>query len=99
MAKFCNTLQSYPICERTKPPQDPLTDNGPTEELADVKIAAIYHSETVNAWQMAELVGERCRKIEGVETRCMAVGGVDEDDVIESSPAIFGSPTFVGTCS
>ncbi len=46
---------------------------------------------------MAELVGEGCRKVEGVEARCMGVGEVDDDYVIESSAVIFGSLTCVGT--
>jgi len=64
-----------------------------------VKIAIIYHSETGNTRQMAELVGEGCRKVEGVEARCMGVSEVDDDYVIESSAVIFGSPTYQGTCS
>ena len=64
-----------------------------------VKIAIIYHSETGNTRQMAELVSEGCRKVEGVEARCMGVGEVDDDYVIESSAVIFGSPTYQGTCS
>lgn len=48
---------------------------------------------------MAELVGAGCRKVEGIEARCMAVGEVDEDYVIESSTVIFGSPIYMGTCS
>ena len=31
-----------------------------------VKIAIVYHSETGNTRQMAELVGEGCRTVEGV---------------------------------
>jgi NAD(P)H dehydrogenase (quinone) len=64
-----------------------------------MKIAIIYHSETGNTRQMAELVGEGCRKVEGAEARCMAVDGVDEDYVIASSAVIFGSPTYQGICS
>ncbi len=64
-----------------------------------MKIAVIYHSETGNTQQMAELVGEGCRKVEGVEARCMGVGEVDDDYVTESSAVIFGSPTYMGTCS
>ena len=64
-----------------------------------MKVAVIYHSETGNTRQMAELVGEGCRKVEGVEARCMGVEKVDDDYVIESSAVIFGSPTYVGTCS
>ncbi len=99
LTRFCNTLQSYPICERIKPLHDLLTHNGIAEGLANAKIAAIYHSETGNTWQIAEVISEGCRKVEGVEARCMAVGEVDKDYAMESSALIFGSATYEGTCS
>ncbi len=64
-----------------------------------MKIAAIYHSETGNTWQIAEVISEGCRKVEGVEARCMAVGEVDKDYALESSAVIFGSPIYTVTCS
>ncbi len=37
--------------------------------------------------------------MEGVEARYMEVGEVDDDYVTEASAVIFGSPTYMGTCS
>jgi len=64
-----------------------------------MKVAIIYHSETGNTRQMAELVREGCLRVEGVEARCMSIDDVDTDYVVESSAVILGSPTYEGTCS
>ena len=64
-----------------------------------MKVAIVYHSETGNTRQMAELVREGCERVEGVEARCMSIDDVDSDYVIESKAVILGSPTYEGTCS
>ena len=64
-----------------------------------MKIAIIYHSETGNTQQMAELVKEGGEKVEGTEVRCMPVDAVDDAFVEEASAVILGSPTYEGSCS
>ena len=64
-----------------------------------MKIAIVYHSETGNTKQMAELVGEGCTRVPGVEARCMSLDEVDEDYVVASAAVILGSPTYEGSCS
>ena len=64
-----------------------------------MKIAIIYHSETGNTRQMAELVKEGCLSVDGVEAKTMPIGALDEAYVEASKAVILGSPTYEGTCS
>ena len=64
-----------------------------------MKIAILYHSETGNTKQMADLVREGCTQVPGIEARCIAISDVDEPYVLESAAVILGSPTYEGTCS
>ena len=64
-----------------------------------MKIAIIYHSETGNTQQMAELVRQGCEQVEGVQTRLMPVDEVDETYVAESCAVLLGSPTYEGSCT
>jgi len=64
-----------------------------------MKIAVIYHSETGNTKQQAELVAEGARSVEGVEVALMSVDDADNDWIGESAAVIFGSPPYEGTCS
>ena len=64
-----------------------------------MKIAIVYHSETGNTRQMAELVAEGCRVVPGVEARCMAIDGVDDGYMTQAKAIVFGSPTYEGSCS
>ena len=64
-----------------------------------MKIAIVYHSETGNTKQMAELVREGCLRVPGVEARCMPIDDVDDAYVIESAAVILGSPTYEGACT
>ena len=64
-----------------------------------MKVSIIYHSESGNTRQMAELVREGCLKVEGVEAQCMSIDEVDTAYVAESAAVILGSPTYEGTCS
>lgn len=68
-------------------------------ERVEMKVAIIYHSETGNTQQMAELIREGCLQVEGVEARCMAVGDIDGDYVAAARAVILGSPTYEGSCS
>ena len=64
-----------------------------------MKIAIVYHSETGNTRQMAELVRDGCLAVEGVEARAMPIDEVDSDYVVAAKAVILGSPTYEGTCS
>ena len=63
-----------------------------------MKISIIYHSETGNTRQMAELVREGCVAA-GAEAKCMPIDAVDTAYVEDSAAVILGSPTYEGTCS
>lgn len=64
-----------------------------------MKIAIIYHSETGNTQQMAELVRQGCARVPGIEARLMPVDDVDDEYVSESAAVILGSPTYEGACT
>lgn len=64
-----------------------------------MKIAVVYHSETGNTRQMAELVRQGCLAVPGVEAKCMSIEAVDDAYVEPASAVLFGSPTYEGTCS
>jgi NAD(P)H dehydrogenase (quinone) len=64
-----------------------------------IKIAILYHSETGNTQQMAELVREGCMRAGGVEARCMPITDVDEAYVEAARAVILGSPTYEGSCT
>ena len=52
-----------------------------------MKVAVLYHSETGNTQQMAELVREGCLRVPGIEARCMPVDEVDDAYVAASRRA------------
>jgi len=64
-----------------------------------MKIAVVYHSETGNTREMAQLVREGCLRVADVEARCMSVEDVDAEYVVESAAVIFGSPVCAATPS
>ena len=64
-----------------------------------MKIAVIYHSETGNTQQMAELVRRGCEQVEGVQARTMPVDQVDDEYVAACAAVILGSPTYEGACT
>lgn len=64
-----------------------------------MKVSIIYHSETGNTKQQAELVAEGVRKVEGSEVRLMSIEKPDNDWIRESCAVIFGCPTYEGTLS
>ena len=64
-----------------------------------MKIAVIYHSESGNTAQVAELIAEGARLGEGVEARTMSVAEVDVEYVAESKAVILGTPTYAGSFS
>ena len=64
-----------------------------------MKIAVIYHSETGNTKQMAELVREGCEGVGGVEAKCMSIDAIDQAYLDEARAVLLGTPTYEGTCS
>ena len=64
-----------------------------------MKISVIYHSESGNTQKMADLVAGGCTNIPGTEAKCFPVDAVDANFVSESKAVLFGSPTYVGSCS
>jgi NAD(P)H dehydrogenase (quinone) len=68
-------------------------------ERGTMKVAIIYHSETGNVREMAELVRQGCLRIPNVEAMTMPVDETDEAFLAESAAVILGSPTYEGSCS
>jgi len=64
-----------------------------------MKVAIVYHSETGNTRQMAELVREGCLSVEGVEAECMSIDAIDQPYLDAARAVILGCPTYEGTCS
>ena len=53
-----------------------------------MKISIIYHSETGNTREMANLVKAGCLLLTGIEAQCMSIDEVDETYVNESSAIV-----------
>lgn len=64
-----------------------------------MKIAVLYHSQTGNTKEIAELIGEGINEVEGVEYKCMNIDNVDDQYINESNAVIFGCPTYYGDFS
>jgi NAD(P)H dehydrogenase (quinone) len=69
-----------------------------------VKILVLYDSQTGNVEQMAKLVAEGAREIQGVEVRLRKIAGEGElkatpDDVLWADGVAVGSPTNMGVLS
>ena len=64
-----------------------------------IRVAVVYHSETGNTREMADLVVEGALGVDGVEARAMPIEDVDEAYVESAQAVIFGSPTYEGTMS
>ncbi len=63
-----------------------------------MKVSIVYHSETGNTRKMANLVAEGCEKA-GVEVKSFPVDEINFDYLKDSKAILFGSPTYVGSCS
>lgn len=61
------------------------------------KVLVTYYSRTGNTEQMAELVAEGAREIEGVEVDLRAVANVTPDDLLNYEGIVMGSPVYYGT--
>ena len=61
------------------------------------KLLVTYYSRTGNTEQMAELVVEGAREIDGVAVDVRPVANVTPDDLLEYDGIIMGSPVYYGT--
>lgn len=59
-----------------------------------MKLAIIFHSESGNTKEVAQLIAQGAEKIEGVESRCMSISEVDKPYINKAKAVIFGSPTY-----
>jgi NAD(P)H dehydrogenase (quinone) len=64
-----------------------------------IRVAVVYHSETGNTRQMADLIVEGCLQVPGVEARSMSIDAVDDAYLEGCQAVVLGSPTYEGTCS
>lgn len=64
-----------------------------------MKIAIIYHSETGNTKEIAEIIGEGVNELDGVEYKCMSITDVDDEFINDSKAVILGCPTYYGDFS
>jgi flavorubredoxin len=64
---------------------------GTSEGRPSTKIAIVYHSETGNTRQMAELVQQGCVAVPGVEARCMSIDELDAGYVADAKAVLMAS--------
>lgn len=64
-----------------------------------MKISIIYHSESGNTKNVADLIAKGALQVEGVEVKAMSIGEVDEEYLKQSAAIIFGCPTYGGSLS
>ena len=64
-----------------------------------MKLAIVYHSETGNTKQAAELVAQGMREVEGVQTELFALDQIDEAYLAEAKAVVFGAPTYYADTS
>jgi len=63
--------------------------------MAEVLI--VFYSRTGNTRQMAELVAEGARQVDGTEVRVQPVEETTPDDLLSAHAIIMGSPVYYGT--
>jgi NAD(P)H dehydrogenase (quinone) len=63
------------------------------------RILVVYHSETGNTRQMAELVAEGASAVPDTEVRLLSVAEATADDLIWCDGVALGSPTYIGSIS
>lgn len=64
-----------------------------------MKMTVLYHSETGNTKQMAEVIVEGMQSIEGVEAKAFSIDAVEEDWIKESKCVIYGTPIYMAGVS
>lgn len=64
-----------------------------------LKIAIIYHSKIKNTKEIAEIISEGVKEIEGIEVMAMHLDNIDYEFVKEAKAVIFGTPTYYANMS
>lgn len=64
-----------------------------------MRISIIYHSETGNTENIANIISSKIEKLEDIETKCMSIENIDKEFVEESKVIFFGTPTYAGSYS
>lgn len=64
-----------------------------------MKMSVIYHSESGNTKQMAEVIVSGMKQVEGVEAQAFSIDAVDTKWIKESNCVIFGSPAYYASIS
>ncbi len=70
-----------------------------SRSLKLAKILVLYHSNTDNTRQMAELVAEGARQVTGADVRLRNITEADHEDLEWCDGIALGSPTNYGTIS
>ncbi|HNX91278.1 MAG TPA: flavodoxin domain-containing protein, partial [Candidatus Omnitrophota bacterium] len=61
------------------------------------KIVIIYYSRSGNTAEMAKLIAEGARSVDGVHTDIFSVADIDAKKMLEYDGIILGSPTYYGS--
>lgn len=61
-----------------------------------MKLAVIYHSESGNTAEVAEIIKKGAEKIDGVIAEAMHIDEIDMDFAESAQAFIFGTPTYSG---
>lgn len=64
-----------------------------------MKISIVYHSESGNTKNIADLIAKGASSINDIEAKPMSIADIDEDFLNQSEAIIFGCPTYAGTFS
>ncbi|ADO77544.1 flavodoxin family protein [Halanaerobium praevalens] len=64
-----------------------------------MKISIIYHSESGNTREVAEIIKDGCLKVEKVEVKTMSIDEFEPEFINSSQTIILGSPTYSGDIS
>jgi NAD(P)H dehydrogenase (quinone) len=62
-------------------------------------VVIVYHSETGNTEQMANLIAEGVVKVKGAHVHLMRCDALDEAAIRKAHAVFFGSPTYYGSLS
>ena len=64
-----------------------------------MKIAILYHSETGNTANVAELIADGAKGVHGADVKTMSIDALDADFVKQASAVVFGCPTYAVSMS
>lgn len=64
-----------------------------------MRIAIIYHSESGNTKEIADLIAAGAKAAGDIEAKTMSIDETDDSFVETAHAVILGSPTYIGGCS